>query len=216
MSNRISEGFLQRIATALNDRGDWYTPARELCVSAARGFLYRTRGAAAAKAHAEDLGEELFVSFLSHVWYDDEILEALPRWLRSRGRLHDAASRICEPVYVPHEAADLHGARAYAVTEEVLSVCISDGDDVRVECDVTLTAEITCMPRREALRVASEFMSNDDFVKLLKLQVTRAALAAKYAEKENLPWHVQCERRADLRDARALLRAGMRNVKRAA
>lgn len=180
MDNQFQEGgfsrrqeLLNEVAIALATGGDWQTPARRLCIVAAYSYLASTRGRDVAASCAEDLGADLFAGFLHRA--SEDVPEALERWLRSRGRLHDAASAIIEPVYVPHDAAGA-GARAYAASDDVLDYAINEHDDVRTDADIDeITRAVTPQQfRRTAIELfGAQIMNNPSYIKTLRRKGVR-------------------------------------------
>lgn len=209
-SQRVSrDELLNDIAIEIATGGDWQTPARRLCIMSAYRYLCSTRGSAVAASCAEDLGADLFAGFLRRC--AEDIPAALQRWLRSRGRLHDAASHIVEPVYVPHDAPR-RGVRAYSQSDDVLDYTLDEHDDVRSSADIDdVLARFGQMTPAQFRATAIELfgdsiMKNPTYIKTLKRKVAEAALAKRDAVRNRVinPAEIQV-RTAELAEAQSQL-----------
>ena len=212
-SHRVSrDELLNDVAVEIATGGDWQTPARRLCIVAAYGYLCSTRGRDVAASCAEDLGADLFAGFLRRA--AEDVPAALERWLRRGGAMHDAASRVCECVYVPHDAAGA-GVRAYAASDAVLDYTIDEQDDVRRGAERSdiddVLARVGQMTTAQFRAVAVELfgtsiMKNPNYIKTLKAKTILAAIAKRDAVSNRVinPEEIQ-RRTAELSAAQAQL-----------
>lgn len=193
--------LLNEVAIAIATGGDWQTPARRLCIVAAYRYLCSTRGSAVAASCAEDLGADLFAGFRRRA--AEDVPAALERWLRSRGRLHDAASAVVDTVYVHHGETHRRGSRSYSCSDEVLDYSIDEHDDTRTDADIAeITRAVERMTPNQFRRTAIELfgaqiMNNPSYIKTLRRKVIEAALAKRETLRNRSIDTSEIQRRSD-------------------